>query len=34
LNERGLQSLSQRAYELLIHGETSLEEVYSLLTGY
>lgn len=34
LNERGLKSLSQRAYEVLIQGQTSLEEVYSLLTGY
>lgn len=34
LKERGLKDLSQRAYEVLTQGETSLEEVYSLLTGY
>lgn len=34
LEERKLKSLSQRAYELLTDGSTSLEEVYPLLTGY
>ncbi len=34
LKVRGLKSLSERAYEVLIEGETSLEEVYSLLSGY
>lgn len=34
LKSRGLKSLSERAYELFTEGETSLEEVYSLLTGF
>lgn len=34
LAERGIKKLSQRAYELFINGETSLEEVYPLLTEF
>lgn len=34
LAERGIKRLAQRAYELFINGETSLEEVYPLLTEF
>ncbi len=34
LRERGIRKLSQRAYELFTTGETSLEEVYPLLTEF
>jgi len=34
LQERNIQSLSQRAYEIFTEGTTSLEEVYPLLTGF
>lgn len=34
LTERGIKKLSQRAYELFTAGETSLEEVYPLLTEF
>ena len=34
LEERGIKKLSQRAYQLFINGETSLEEVYPLLTEF
>lgn len=34
LQQRGIKNLSERAYELLIDGTTSLEEVYPLLSGY
>lgn len=33
LNERGIKNLATRAYEVLIEGTTSLEEVYPLLSG-
>ncbi len=33
LNERGIKTLATRAYEVLIEGTTSLEEVYPLLSG-
>jgi general secretion pathway protein E/type IV pilus assembly protein PilB len=32
--ERGIKKLAERAYELLIEGTSSLEEVYPLLTGF
>lgn len=32
--ERGIKKLSERAYELLTEGTSSLDEVYPLLTGY
>lgn len=34
LAERGIKRLAQRAYELFINGDTSLEEVYPLLTEF
>ena len=34
LKERGIKNLATRAYEVLIEGITSLEEVYPLLSGY
>lgn len=34
LEERGIKNLATRAYEVLIEGTTSLEEVYPLLSGY
>lgn len=34
LKERGINNLADKAYEVLISGETSLEEVYPLLSGF
>ena len=34
LKNRGINNLANRALEVLTEGETSLEEVYALLTGY
>ena len=34
LQERDIKNLATRAYEVLIEGTTSLEEVYPLLSGY